>query len=263
MSTIAPLQWAQQQMHQMQMPISLKSPLMMPSSQTSGLGPADLDPYGGLLPHTQQQELIHQQMANRQQQLQGGGGLGSFFGSGVSSAQTQSPNGSPAFHPNQGPRSPTQIQDPASLNGQRITSGSYVYTNGVAAAAAAPTSGQQHYGPANGYHVIDSSQHQYHQQYQSPSEYSTPASSADASTTSSYSPYQSNGAGPPPSSPSLVSQHTSSKSSSGSSSRYTGTFDPAKLKRAQSTPKIVSAAKSFGSSGGKSFMNSIRGGNSS
>ncbi|GJJ70806.1 ubiquitin carboxyl-terminal hydrolase 9/13 [Entomortierella parvispora] len=262
MSTIAPLQWAQQQLQQMQASISLKSPLMAPSSQSNGLGPGDLDSYGGLLPHTQQQELIHQQMASRQQQLQGGGGFGSLFGSGVAPVQAQSPNGSPLYS-NQGPRSPTQIQDPASLNGQRITSGSYVYTNGVAAAAAVATSGQPHYGSANGYHVNGGTQNQYQQYHPPSSEYTTPASSTDASSTSSYSPYQSNGAGPPPTSPSLVSQHTSSKSSSTSSSRYNGAFDPAKLKRAQSTPKIVSAAKTFGSSGGKSFMNSIRGGSSS
>ncbi|KAG0048636.1 hypothetical protein BGZ83_006427, partial [Gryganskiella cystojenkinii] len=231
MSTIAPLQWAQhqlQQMQQHQIPVSLKNPFMTPATPgySNGLAAADLDQYGGLLPHTQQQELIHQQLASRQQQLQGGGGLGSFFGSSSPvAASVNSPSPIAQAHLSQGPRSPTQIQDPSSLNGQRIPSGSYVYTNGIAAAAA--------------------------------------AAAASSSSSSSGHQHYANGPGQPPSSPSLTSQHTSSKSSSGSA--YHTTIDPAKLKRAQSTPRITlaSAAKTFGSSGGKSFMNSIRGGSSS
>ena len=206
-------------------------------------------------------------MASRQQQLQGGGGFGSLFGSaGVTSVQIPSPVA--AAHLAQGQqRSPTQIQDPASLNGQRIASGSYVYTNAAAAAAAAlsSSSGQSPYTSTNGYHPTGSNGSS-----TPSSEYMTPVSSTGASSyNNSYS--YGNGVLPPPlshppSSPGLVSQHSSSKSSSGgSSSRQSSssTFNPEKLKRAQSTPKISSLSKTFGSSGGKSFMSSIRGGSSS
>ncbi|KAG0370224.1 hypothetical protein BGZ54_007235 [Gamsiella multidivaricata] len=119
MSAIAPWQWAQQQIHQS---FSLKTPLNGMPTPLNGLGPGDLDHFGGLQPHTQQQELIHQQLASRQQMQNGGGGLGSFFNSGSSTASGPTPVA--AAHLSNGPRSPTHIQDPNMLNGQKITSGS-------------------------------------------------------------------------------------------------------------------------------------------
>ncbi|KAF9355808.1 hypothetical protein BGX26_006094 [Mortierella sp. AD094] len=145
MSTIAPMQWAQQQLQQS---FALKSPLVGVQSGSYGLGLGEIDQFGGLQPHTQQQELIHQQLANRQQQLNGGGGFGSLFGSGASSPNTLS---STQF--SNGPRSPTQIQDPNMLNGQKITSGSYVYTNGIAAGVTSTTLKHPQYSSTNGYHA--------------------------------------------------------------------------------------------------------------
>ncbi|KAG0292660.1 hypothetical protein BGZ98_002505 [Dissophora globulifera] len=243
MSTIAPMQWAQQQMQQ---PFSLKSPTGMTSGSTNGLGP-DLDQFGGLLPHTQQQELIHQQLANRPQVQSNGaggaGGFGSLFGS-VSPGATQRTSNAPW--------SPTQVQDPSMLNGQKITSGSYVYTNGVAAAT---SSGQPHYASANGYHVNGNGV--------SPSA-SQPMTLPSAPTAySSFNGQHTNGAPQSPTTgPVSTSQHL--KSSSAAASAHTA-IDPAKLKRAQSTPRIslASAAKTFGASGGKSFIGSLRGGSGS
>ncbi|KAF9191996.1 hypothetical protein BGZ49_003486 [Haplosporangium sp. Z 27] len=227
MSTIAPMQWAQQQLQQQ--PFALKSPLGTPSN-SNGLGLADIDQFGGLQPHTQQQELINQQLASRQSN--GGGGF-SIFGSGSPSPNplsvTQFPNG---------PRSPTQIQDPNMLNGQKITSGSYVYTNGIAAGAAAVTSGHPPYSSANGYHANGSD--------------STPSSPSTA-----YAPYSHYGNGDNSTPTVPLTKPNSARSSNVPHT----TIDPAKLKRAQSSPRItlVSAAKSLGSSGGKSFMG-LRGG---
>lgn len=235
MSAIAPLQWAQQQLQQ-----SAMTPTLKPSS--SGLGGPDLDQFGGLLPHTQQQELIHQQLAasGRQQpphsQPQGtSAGFGSLF------------NGHPGPVPNSGgPKSPTQIQDPSMLNGQRITSGSYVYTDGFAAVAPASTPG---YHPNGSGKVSEPS---------SPSPYSMPSGLSNGSSPNGYRNGASNGY------INGASQHISSKSSSGAPTVHTS-IDPIKLKRAQSTPKIIlaSAAKTFGASGGKSFMGSLRGNNGS
>lgn len=238
MSNIIPMQWAQQQLQQQQQQASaMKSP-----ATPTGLGPADLDQYGGLLPHTQQQELIHQQLASRQQQQSGGGGFGSFFGNGSAASSTGSANG---------PRSPTQIHDPNMLNGQKITSGSYVYTNGVATATASP--GQPAYASTNGYHSNGVP----------PEALSSPSSSS-----SPYSTFiNQHGPGSPQSpTASQPSSHTLSKSSTVSSNTPHTTIDPAKLKRTQSTPRIslATAAKSFGASGGKSFIGSFgRSGNGS
>ncbi|KAG0252388.1 hypothetical protein BG011_007004 [Mortierella polycephala] len=250
MSTIAPIQWAQQQMQQA---FPLKTPVHSGHTSTNGLGPGDLDPYGALMPHTQQQELIHQQLASRQQQQQSGGGLGSFFGNGPSVISTPSPI-APA-HLSNSPRSPTQVHDPNTLNGQKIMSGSYVYTNGIAAAASAAasaSSGHPLYASTNGYHANGGA----------PSE---PVPAPPPRSSSSYSRYNGHvGNGTPPSS-APSSQHMSSKSSSSSSATPHTTIDPAKLKRAHSTPRIslASAAKTFGASGGKSFMGSLRGGGGS
>ncbi|KAG0011313.1 hypothetical protein BGZ81_002245, partial [Podila clonocystis] len=224
MSTVAPLQWAQQQLQQ-----SAMTPTLKPNFN---LGP-DLDQFGGLLPHTQQQELIHQQLAasGRQQpphsQPQGASGFGALF------------NGHPGPGLNSGPKSPTQIQDPSMLNGQRITSGSYVYTDGFAAVAPASTPG---YHPNGSGRASEPS---------SPSPYSMP-SGLNGSSPNGYR----NGAN---GSSNGASQHIASKSSSGTPVHTS--IDPTKLKRAQSTPKIIlaSAAKTFGASGGKSFMGSLRG----
>lgn len=222
MSSIIPMHWAQQQLQQS---AAVRSPVT-PTS-TGALGPADLDQFGGLLPHTQQQELIHQQLANRQQQNGGGGGFGSFFGGG----STPSPI-APAHIAN-GPRSPTQIQDPNMLNGQKITSGSYVYTNGIAT----PTSGPPYASNTNGYHANGT------------------ASEVPPSPHSTTSPQLPMTAHPVQTS----SFHMPSKSSSSASTTPHTTIDPAKLKRAQSTPRIslATAAKSLGGSGGKSFMGSF------
>ncbi|KAF9991002.1 hypothetical protein BGZ75_007185 [Mortierella antarctica] len=238
-STIAPMQWAQQQM---QPSFSLKTPANGVHSAANGPGPGDVEHFGGLMPHTQQQELIHKQLASRHHQQQGGGGFGSFFNSGPPSITTPSPV-APA-HLSNGPRSPTQIQDPNMLNGQRISSGSYVYTNGVAAATA---TGQPHYSSANSYHVNGG-----------------PVEPLSHTLSSPTSTGYSNGGGAPLS-PTLPLQHSSSKSSTFSTSAPHTTIDPAKLKRAQSTPRIslASAAKSLGASGGKSFMGSLRGGGGS
>ncbi|KAG0277265.1 hypothetical protein BGZ95_006243, partial [Linnemannia exigua] len=290
MSTIAPMQWAQQQLQQSS--FALKSPIngSLPFSPTNGLGSADLDQYGGLMPHTQQQELIHQQLASRQQQQQqqqqNGGVMGSLFNGGsapspVSQAHlaNSNTNGSHGGSGGSGSRSsPTQIQDPSMLNGQKITSGSYVYTNGIAAAA---SSGQPLYTSTNGYH-------HHHQHYSTAGSHipsdplplpHTLSSPSPASTSSHYSSLynHSNGNGnhgPVPPSPTAATSHhykTSSASTpspsapSSSSTVPHTTIDPAKLKRAQSTPRITlaSAAKTFGSSGGKSFIGSLRGGSSS
>lgn len=224
MGTIAPLQWAQQQLQQ-----SAMTPTLKPNFN---LAP-DLDQFGGLLPHTQQQELIHQQLAasGRQQpphsQPQGASGFGALF------------NGHPGPGPNSGSKSPTQIQDPSMLNGQRITSGSYVYTDGFAAVAPASTPG---YHPNGSERASEPS---------SPSPYSMPSGLNGSSPNGHRNGANgySNGA----------SQHIASKSSSGVPVHTS--IDPTKLKRAQSTPKIIlaSAAKTFGASGGKSFMGSLRG----
>ncbi|KAG0215090.1 hypothetical protein BGX28_000795 [Mortierella sp. GBA30] len=240
MSSIAPMQWAQQQIQQS---FSSKVPMNGSPFTSNGLGPGDLDQYGGLMPHTQQQELIHKQLASRQQQQQGGGGFGSFFNSGPSAITTPSPV-APA-HLSNSPRSPTQTQDPNILNGQRITSGSYVYTNGIAAAGSI---GQPHYSSVNGYHANGVAE-------ALPHTLSSPVSSASGYSYGSGAPL----------SPSLPSQHTSSKSSTFSTSAPHTTIDPAKLKRTQSTPRIslASAAKTFGASGGKSFIGSLRGGSGS
>ncbi|KAF9932880.1 hypothetical protein FBU30_007039 [Linnemannia zychae] len=289
MSTIAPMQWAQQQLQQS---FSLKSPINgnspFSSSTVNGLGPADLDQYGGLMPHTQQQELIHQQLANRQhQQQQNGGVMGALFNGGSASSPVSQVNNTS----NGGSRSPTQIHDPSMLNGQKIASGSYIYTNGIVAATSSP--GQQpQYTSTSGYH------HQSHSATSS-STASVPSdplplphtlSSPSPASTSSYhhsstfnynnnssghsQSYSHGSHGPVPPSPTAATSHyykTSSSSSSGSPSSASGptvphtTIDPAKLKRTQSTPRIslASAAKTFGSSGGKSFIGSLRGGSSS
>ncbi|KAF8940005.1 hypothetical protein BGZ58_008050 [Dissophora ornata] len=243
MGAITSMQWVQQQM---QLPFTLKSPLNVPSVTANGLGPGDLDQYGGLLPHTQQQELIHQQLASRQQLQNGGGGFGSLFSAGPASIPSPSPV-APA-HLSNNSWSPTHIQDPNMLNGQKITSGSYVYTNGIAAGAL--LSGQPHYASTNGYHVNGTSTE-------------PPPLAASSSASSAIQ----NGNGMP-NSPTMgpsPTQHISSKSSSFSSTVMHTTIDPAKLKRAQSTPRIslASAAKSFGASGGKAFIGSFRGGSSS
>lgn len=241
MSNIMPMQWAQQQLQQQQQTFTLKSPVTPTSA--SALGPADLDQYGGLLPHTQQQELIHQQLASRQQQQQsgGGGGFGSFFGNG----STPSPI-APA-HLSNGPRSPTQIQDPNMLNGQKITSGSYVYTNGIAATA---STGQPLYASTNGYHGNGAAS-------EAPPSSTTSASSSHTTLVNQHGtggPQSPTTPHPPP------SLHMPSRSTSGVSTTPHTTNE--KLKRTQSTPRIT--AKSFGASGGKSFMASFgRGGNGS
>ncbi|KAG0005673.1 hypothetical protein BGZ80_011138 [Entomortierella chlamydospora] len=231
MNTIAPMQWAQQQLQQS---FVLKNPVVGVRSGPNGLGLGEIDQFGGLQPHTQQQELIHQQLASRQQQLNGGGGFGSLFSSGASSPNVLS---SPQF--SNGPRSPTQIQDPIMLNGQRITSGSYVYTNGIAAGA---TSRHPQYSSTNGYYANGSD--------------STPSSPSTA-----HAPYDNYGNGDN----SLSTTTTLPLSKSRSSTMPHTTIDPAKLKRAQSSPRIslASAAKSLGASGGKSFMGSLRGGGGS
>ncbi|KAF9912941.1 hypothetical protein EC991_007555 [Linnemannia zychae] len=283
MSTIVPMQWAQQQLQQSSS-FTLKSPIngSMPFSPTNGLGSADLDQYGGLMPHTQQQELIHQQLASRQQQQQQNGGvMGSLFNGGSAPSpvsQGHLANGPSGSNAGGGSRnSPTQIQDPSMLNGQKITSGSYVYTNGIAAAT---SPGQPQYTSTNGYHP-------HHQHHSTPGSHipSDPLplphtlSSPSPASTSHYSssPYNhSNGNGnhgPVPPSPTAATSHhykassvTSPSSVAASSSTVPHTtIDPAKLKRAQSTPRIslASAAKTFGSSGGKSFIGSLRGGNNS
>ncbi|KAF9544693.1 hypothetical protein EC957_011800 [Mortierella hygrophila] len=242
MSTIAPMQWAQQQL---QSSFSLKSPIngSLPFSPTNGLGSADLDQFGGLMPHTQQQELIHQQLATRQQQQQqqqNGGVMGTLFNGGSAPSpvsQAHLANGSSGcMTANGGPWSPTQIQDPSMLNGQKITSGSYVYTNGIAAAA---SSGQPLYTSTNGYH---SNGHGH-----------------GLGTNGNHGPVP-----PSPTSASHYFKPPSTSSASPSPIPHT-TIDPAKLKRAHSTPRIslASAAKTFGSSGGKSFIGSLRGGSSS
>ncbi|KAG0381003.1 hypothetical protein BGX24_001191 [Mortierella sp. AD032] len=292
MSTIAPMQWAQQQLQQSS--FALKSPIngSMPFSPTNGLGSADLDQYGGLMPHTQQQELIHQQLASRQQQQQqqqqNGGVMGSLFTGGsapspVSQAHlanggTNGSNGGGGGGGGGSRSSPTQIQDPSMLNGQKITSGSYVYTNGIAAAA---SPGQPLYTSTNGYHQHHSTAGTHIPSDPLPLPH-TMSSPSPASTSSHYSssPYNhSNGNGnhgPVPPSPTAATSHyyktslastpsPSAPSSSSSSTVPHTTIDPAKLKRAQSTPRITlaSAAKTFGSSGGKSFIGSLRGGSSS
>jgi hypothetical protein len=230
MSNIIPLQWAQQQASVMKSPVT-----------PTGLGPADLDQYGGLLPHTQQQELIHQQLASRQQQQSGGGGFGSFFGNGSITSSTGSANG---------PRSPTQIHDPNMLNGQKITSGSYVYTNGVATATSSP--GQPAYASTNGYH---------------PNGMLPEALPSPSSSSSPYSTFINQNGPTSPQSPTTAqpSSLTLSKSSTVSANTPHTTIDPAKLKRTQSTSRIsLAAAKSFGASGGKSFIGSFgRSGNGS
>ncbi|KAF9351655.1 hypothetical protein BGX34_000430 [Mortierella sp. NVP85] len=231
MSNIIPMQWAQQQASVMKNPVT-----------PTGLGPGDLDQYGGLLPHTQQQELIHQQLASRQQQQSGGGGFGSFFGNGSAASSTGSANG---------PRSPTQIHDPNMLNGQKITSGSYVYTNGVATATSSP--GQPAYASTNGYH---------------PNGMLPEALPSPSSSSSPYSTFINQHGPASPQSPTTAqpSSLTLSKSSTVSANTPHTTIDPAKLKRTQSTPRIslATAAKSFGASGGKSFIGSFgRSGNGS
>ncbi|KAG0212368.1 hypothetical protein BGX33_003659 [Mortierella sp. NVP41] len=281
MSTIAPMQWAQQQLQS----FSLKSTIngTSPFSSANGLGSADLDQHGGLMPHTQQQELIHQQLASKQQQAQqqqqqqqqNVGVMGSLFNGGSAPSPVSQAHLSNGIGGG-GPRSPTQIQDPSMLNGQKITSGSYVYTNGIAAAA---SPGQPLYTSTNGYHS--------HSMGAIPSDPlplpHTLSSPSPASTSSHYSPYNhanshnshsnSNGSHhvPVPPSPTATSHYykpssasSASPSVSASSVPHT-TIDPAKLKRAQSTPRIslASAAKTFGASGGKSFIGSLRGGSSS
>jgi hypothetical protein len=279
MSTIAPMQWAQQQLQS----FSLKSPIngTSPFSPTNGLGLADLDQLGGLMPHTQQQELIHQQLASRQQQQQahqqqqtGGGVIGALFNGGSAPspiAQAHLANGNGGTLGNGGSRSPTQIQDPSMLNGQKISSGSYVYTNGIAAAA---SSGQPQYTSTNGYHshsttgAIPSDPLPLPHTMSSPS----PASTSHYSSSYNHSNGHGQGHGPVPPSPTATSHYYKPSSSSSSlaspspsASTVHTTIDPAKLKRAQSTPRITlaSAAKTFGSSGGKSFIGSLRGGSSS
>ncbi|KAF9416783.1 hypothetical protein BGZ94_010114 [Podila epigama] len=231
MNTIAPLQWVQQQLQQQ---AAMTPKALRPTSNgfTVNAGP-DLDQYGGLLPHTQQQELIHQQLSASGRQppspqpnaslAQGpSAGFGSLFN-----------QGSPSVG---GPRSPTQIQDPTMLNGQRITSGSYVYTDGFANVAQASPQGNFYGGNGS--------------EPSSPSPYSMPSSLSSSSGTGHG---QMNG-----------TYHggrtgSHSKPSSGSSSTVHSTIDPAKLKRAQSTPKILAtAAKTFGASSGKSFIGSLR-----
>lgn len=290
MDTIAPMQWAQQQLQS----FSLKSPIngTSPFSPTNGLGLADLDQYGGLMPHTQQQELIHQQLASRQQQQQvqqqqqnGGGVMGALFNGGSAPSpvtQAHMTNGSGGTAGNGGPRSPTQIQDPSMLNGQKITSGSYVYTNGIAAAA---SSGQPHYTSTNGYHSHSTTGTIPSDPLPLPHTMSSPSPASTSHYSSSYNHSNghgngnghghahghSQGHGPVPPSPTATSHHykpsssVSSASPSPSASTIHTTIDPAKLKRAQSTPRITlaSAAKTFGSSGGKSFIGSLRGGSSS
>ncbi|KAK3832387.1 MAG: hypothetical protein J3R72DRAFT_478214 [Linnemannia gamsii] len=244
MSTIAPMQWAQQQLQQSS--FALKSPIngSMPFSPTNGLGSADLD-----------HPVSQAHLAN-------GGTNGSNGGSGGGGSRS----------------SPTQIQDPSMLNGQKITSGSYVYTNGIAAAT---SPGQPLYTSTNGYHQHHSTAGTHIPSEPLPLPH-TMSSPSPASTSSHYSssPYNhSNGNGnhgPVPPSPTAATSHyyktslastpsPSAPSSSSSSTVPHTTIDPAKLKRAQSTPRITlaSAAKTFGSSGGKSFIGSLRGGSSS
>ncbi|KAF9341804.1 hypothetical protein BGZ91_001685 [Linnemannia elongata] len=283
MSTIAPMQWAQQQL---QSSFTLKSPIKgsLPFSPTNGHGTTELDQFGGLMPHTQQQELIHQQLASRQQQQaqqqqQNGGVMGALFNGGsapspVSQAHlVNGSSGGPTA--SGGSRSPTQIQDPSMLNGQKITSGSYVYTNGIAAAA---SPGQPLYTSTNGYHSHSTTTGSSIPSDPLPLPHSL-SSPSPASTSSHYpSSYtHSNGYGhghgtngnhgPVPPSPTAASHYYKPSSASSASPSLVPhtTIDPAKLKRAQSTPRIslASAAKTFGSSGGKSFIGSLRGGSSS
>ncbi|KAI1314654.1 hypothetical protein EDD11_001907 [Mortierella claussenii] len=293
MSTIVPMQWAQHQMQQhhyqlqqLQPSFTLKGPIhVIPPSTfpVNGLGPADLDQFGGLLPHTQQQELIHQQLASRQQQQQqqqnGSSGFGSLFGGGAPSPITATHLSNGPLSPVGPPRSPTQIQDPTTLlNGQKITSGSYVYTNGAAAVAAAaavsgsvPSSSGSTTGSSLGHYAFSTTMTNGYQY----SNETTPDYGHLPSSPSAYSSFTNghSGGGVPPSptqSTSFVSLHFSSSSGSGSTTTTSGlgttivphtTIDPAKLKRAQSTPRIslASAAKTFGASGGKSFIGSLRG----
>ncbi|KAF9435101.1 hypothetical protein BGZ76_006894 [Entomortierella beljakovae] len=225
MSTVIPMQWAQQQLQQS---FALKSPVNGNSANSSGLGIGDIDQFGGLQLHTQQQELIHQQLASRQQALNGGGGFGSLFSS--ASPTLPSPSSLTSTQFSNGPRSPTQIQDPNMLNGQKIPSGSYVYSNNLT------TGGHPSYSSTNGYTNGSDSTPSSPSTAFPPHSFSNGNSSTATSTTST--------------------QHQASRSST----MPHATIDPAKLKRAQSTPRITlaSAAKSLGASGGKSFMGSLR-----
>ncbi|KAG0332383.1 hypothetical protein BG004_001289 [Podila humilis] len=238
MNTIAPMEWVQQQLQHAAMPTTLLTPNVNGSAH---LGP-ELDQFGGLLPHTQQQELIHQQLtaSGRQQQppqsLPQGAVTG--FGSLFNGHQSQSSTGA------SGPKSPTNIQDPTMLNGQKITSGSYVYTDGFATVTPATAPGYHPNGPGRT------------SEPSSPSPYSMPSG---LSSPNGYHNGNSNGSNSHGYGNGVPSQHVSSKSSSGGAPVPHSSIDPTKLKRAQSTPKIIlaSAAKTFGGSSGKSKFESL------
>ncbi|KAF9584328.1 hypothetical protein BGW38_006853 [Lunasporangiospora selenospora] len=285
MNTIAPIQWAQQQLQQQQQqlqqqqlqqapfPLTIKTALNGHNGTSpSGLSPGDLDPNGGLKPHRQQQELINQQLANKhQQQVAGGGGFGSLFGSGVPAGSAST---AVSTHPSS-PRSPTAAHLPHEtaagstnaaasmmLHGQRISSGSYVYTNGVAAGS---FSGQPQFSAVNGYntHPLSSDQPL---SSQLPSKAATFSGAIPSSSAlpQGQPPGTSTGVGaqvpPLPPIPGSMSASAAASVVPPPPVPHT-TIDLAKLKRAQSSPRITlaTAAKSFGAAGGKSFIGSLRG----